>query len=343
MLYKRPFITRRFVAYGGELFGGDTHRHRLALAVQVLDDFTGKQVEVPLRVFLKELRQARPLRKQSGLFCFEDVPSGNYTLVVEPDLLTADWFYLKLSGGGVKPNGFELPVTLPIPQPPEWPNPPPPPAPPWPRLDVTLAPKGTYPFPANATLVRGLVTTGTGNALRGAAGVTVKGKYRQVDPTDSDLTLPKEIETQTDDAGEYVLFFQKLPSRKQAVTVVAVKDGQSLEQEVEIKEGVTTRVDFTTSVRGRVRAGANAASPGVEGVTVSTTYQQISPADSNATVSTEIRTQTDDVGEYVLIFKKIPAPQQSITVTAAKGGKQVQQQIEIIEGVTTKVDFFNFP
>ena len=238
MTYTRPFITRRFVAYGGEAFGGDTHRHQLALAVRVVDAVTDTQVEAPLRVFLQELRHIRPLRNQSGLFCFEDVPAGAYTLVVEPDKATADWFYLRLPTGEVQQDGFAQPITLPLPKPP----PAPPPDIPWPRMDVTLVPKTSYPFPANATLARGEVTTGAGASPPGAAGVVVSCTYKQIDPQDSDKTKDAQLKTQTDDAGEYVLFFKKLPDKKQEVTVAAVKDGQPKQQQIEIVEGVMRKV-----------------------------------------------------------------------------------------------------
>ena len=257
MAYTRPFITRRFIAYGGESFGGDTHRHRLALAVQVLDEFTGKPVEVPLGVCLKKIEvdkdtgkpievllrdpwkdfgHLRAIRNQSEWFCFEDVEAGDYWLVIAPDSVTADWFFLQLPEGGLRQDVFALPVQVvpPVPRPPS----------PWPRQEVRLMPKASYPFPFNATLVRGNVTTGAGNSPPGAVGVTISCTYKQVHPTDNDGTVTKELKTQTDSAGEYVLFFQKLPEKKQTVTVVAVKgEEQKPLPNIEIIEGVTKKAD----------------------------------------------------------------------------------------------------
>lgn len=230
MTYTRPFITRRFVAHAG-----DARSRQLALAVRVKDDFTGKLAEAPLQVFLKELRQLRILRNQSGVFCFEEIrpgeniPPGDYTLVVEPDPTTADWFYLKPLNPGTWSDNFERPITLPLPNPQS------------PLATVTLSPKTSYPFPSNATLVRGTVTGGA--PATGIGGAVVRSTYDQVDPADSDQTIPVDVETQTDRAGEYVLFFQKLPDKTQHVNVIAAKDGQQVQLDVDITEGNTLIAD----------------------------------------------------------------------------------------------------
>lgn len=230
MTYTRPFVTSRFTAHEG-----DSWRRQLSLAVQVVDAFTGGLAAVPLRVYLKELRFLPTIRSQGGFFCFEgnlpgqSLPPGDYTLVVEPEPTTADFFYLQPRPGAEWSAGFERTVTLPLTDPRA------------PVEVVTLSPKPSYPFPANATLLRGKVTQGL--AAVGVGGAVVSSTYEQVDAGDSDATVFVDIETQTDSTGEYVLFFKSLPARTQPITVLAVKDGQSAEQDITITEGATLIAD----------------------------------------------------------------------------------------------------
>jgi hypothetical protein len=220
MGYSRPFVTERFIAYAG-----DSQNRRLSLAVRVVDAFTGEPARIRLRVLLKEFRQARLMRTLGGLFCFEGIPAGDYTLVTEPDPVTADWFYLQPRPGEAWSDGFERSITLPLADPLS------------PLEEVTLAPKTSYPFPPNATLVRGQVTEGA--TPTAVAGAVISSSYNQVDPQDVDQTVTVQIETQTDAAGEYVLFFRKLPGATQPVIVTAVKNGDQVQQPVVITEGST--------------------------------------------------------------------------------------------------------
>ena len=224
MTYTRPFVTNRFIAYDG-----DTRDHTLSLAVRVIDDFTREQAEVRLRVELKELKRSRPFRNQSGEFCFEAIPDGDYTLVVEPDPTTADWFYLQPVPGDDWTESFERPVRLPLPDLRS------------PLVEVTLSPKTSYPFPNNATLIRGTVTEGAPSVE--VAGAIVSTAYEQVDPDDSDQTIVVAVETRTDRKGEYVLFFQSMPGKTEQVFLTAVKDGQQVQRQVEITEGATLKAE----------------------------------------------------------------------------------------------------
>jgi len=236
MIYTRPFITKRFVAYEG-----DSHRSELSLAVRVFDDFTEEQPQVQLLVKLKELPDAKPFRSDRGLFLFEGresvtvqgvelprvtIPNGNYTLVVQPDLSGGNWFNLLPEPGGTWTNTLERPIVLPLP-------------PLRPLQDVRLSPKSSYPFPANATLVRGKVTQGGGNV----ADAVVSTTYQQVDKDDTTQTAPKVVETLTDREGEFVLFFKKMPNKTQSIRLNADKDGQHFQQPqpVVITEGKTLK------------------------------------------------------------------------------------------------------
>lgn len=227
MTYTRPFVTPRFTAHEG-----DSWRRLLSLAVQVFDAFTGEMAAVPLRVRLKELPSVPARRNLGGLYCFEGgrpgqpIPPGTYTLAVEPDATTADFFFLRpLAPGDPWTDTFEREITLPITGPLA------------PLVVVTLSPKASYPFPGNATLVRGTVTQGSPAAA--VAGAVVSTTYEQVDPEDTSSTVLVDVETQTDRAGEYALFFKGLPARTQTVTLLAAKGVASDPLDVEITEGET--------------------------------------------------------------------------------------------------------
>lgn len=229
MTYTRPFVTRRFVAHGG-----DSRRQQLSLAVEVEDAFTAKPVGVPLRVFIKQLPRARTLLGLSGRYCFEDIPDGDYTLVIEFDP-AQDWFNLHPLKPGEWVDGFERPVKVPPPGPTE-------PKLRTPLVKVLLSPKPSYPFPPNATLVRGRIETKAAPPAA-VAGAGVRAAYKQFDPKapdDKTKTVPAEVETRTNAAGDYVLFFKRLPrGPQQEITVIAEHD----QTKVKIKEGATEFAD----------------------------------------------------------------------------------------------------
>ena len=237
MIHTRPFITKKFIGYAG-----DSRRTQVSLAVRVIDSFFEEPADVPLRVSLKELPDVRTLRGQSGFYCFEGqetvvidgvtrnrtpIPNGNYTLLVEPDPLSGSRFFLqpRLVGDPWTGN-FERPIVIPVPGPLS------------PLEIITFAPTPAYPFPANATLVRGKVQ----QAGAGAPNIVVTTTYDEVDPADPTLTIPEDIETLTDREGEFVLFFKRLPAKTQAITVrvrgtavqiaVVITEGETLSNQV---------------------------------------------------------------------------------------------------------------
>jgi len=195
-------------------------------------------------VELKELPHLQPVRNQSGFFCFEakvekdetSTLAGEFTLIAEPDPVVANWFFMEPPTG--KPWSFEFTrkVTLPM-KDPANPNEPTR----WPQEPIRWAPNPSYPFPENSTLVRGVVQ-GPGQDPPKLPGIVVRATYKQTttDPQATRPTIDHTIATQSDEKGEFVLFFQALPEPTQKITVTAVKNGQQIEQSPEIKEGKTT-------------------------------------------------------------------------------------------------------
>ena len=241
MIYTRPYITKKFIAYAG-----DSRTTDVTLVVRVIDAFTDEPARVPLNVRLKELPKIRPLRGESGVYYFEGtetvtingtpiignpIPNGNYTLVVEPDPTSGNRFNLQPRQVGQPwTTTFERPIVLPLPNPLQ------------PLEVVTFSPTPAYPFPANATLVRGTVKR-FDVAVDAAV---VSTTYDQVDPADTTQTIPVDIETITDPAGEYVLFFKSLPAKTQNLTIVATKNGDQKQITPVITEGSTLKNQHIT-------------------------------------------------------------------------------------------------
>jgi hypothetical protein len=234
MIYTRPFITTKFIGYAG-----DSRRTEVSLAVQLVDAFFDDPPDVSVSVKLKELPDIRPLRGQSGFYCFEGretviidgvtrnrtpIPNGNYTLLVEPDPLAGNTYFLQPRlVGDVWTGNFERPIVIPVPGPQS------------PLEIVTFAPTPSYSFPANATLARGIVR----QAGVGVPNTVVTTTYDEVDPADPTLTIPVDIETLTDREGEFVLFFQRLPAKTQAITI-SVR-GTAVQIPAVITEGTTLK------------------------------------------------------------------------------------------------------
>jgi hypothetical protein len=230
VIYTRPFITGRFIAYGGSAYDGDSWSRELFLAVAVLDSFTEEVPQAAIRVRLKELPRSIPVRNRSGFFCFEGIPTpGPYTLTVEPNRTTSDWYYLEPTGP-VWNDTFERTITLPKPDPKS------------PVETAIFVPKSSYPFPSNATLVRGKVTHGSPAGVEGAI---VSTSYLRVPSTPPNVPpgppAPLEVKTLTDREGEFVLFFKRLSTETQLITLEAEKDGEQFSQAVMITEGTTLK------------------------------------------------------------------------------------------------------
>ena len=244
MIYTRPFITKHFIAYEG-----DSRVTELSLAVQVVDAFTSLAPDVPFDVRLKELNFITPTRSIGGFFCFEgrqtvtvdgvalppriSIPDGNYTLVVEPNPLYGNRYFLEGNSGDpgttferpVAIGPYATPVVLPL-------------IPVRAPLEIVrLIPTPAYPFPSTATLVRGKVLQG-GNVV---AAAVVRTDYDEINPLDSTQTVSVQVETFTDRGGEFVLFFKRLKDKSQPITLQVVKNGPPfpVNPPITITEGTT--------------------------------------------------------------------------------------------------------
>jgi hypothetical protein len=212
-------VTSRFVSYHV-----DSATRSASLVVNPLDDFRNEPPTASLRVLLKEQPLRSATTNASGHFVFLDVPDGTYTLIVEPDPINADWYFLRPTGSESWRKGFERAVTLPKENPQE------------PVEAVTLTPKPGYPFPAGTTLLLGRVRLNGGPAQL----AVVTTSYKRVKKDDPDQEETVDLETATDANGYFVLSFHSLPADEQSIDVTAVFGGGAAIETVLIREGATT-------------------------------------------------------------------------------------------------------
>jgi hypothetical protein len=221
-------------------YPGDKLRRRVLLAVRPIDTFTGAPANVPIRVALKEFPQARPIRTASGFFCFEGHlneeenevlykigQKREYTLVVEPDRVTADWYYLQPVDDADWSFEFTRKVTLPKADPKN------------PEERISFAPNPSYPFPLKSTLVRGKVVQPQAGVTGGA--VVVRAEYDQADSQEVSSTIKQTTKTQINQRGDFVLFFKSMATAQQDITVIATMNGQEKQQSTKIREGEATK------------------------------------------------------------------------------------------------------
>jgi hypothetical protein len=221
-----PFRTPSFTIYGT-----DSPRLRaVSLAVRVVDEFTQEPMTTPVRVTLAQKQSAKqkfeeqiPFRNQSGDFCFEGQPNGNYSLLVEPDPVS-DYFFLHPEPLQPWLDTFRRDVVLPVVA--------------GPGLVVTMAPKPGYPFPAGSTLLRGRVLGSSSVPVNRAS---VSADYFHPDPTvaDPQHVVTLTVETRTDHQGYFALFFRSLSSSPMNISVTA-RDGVRVKnQAIQVKERET--------------------------------------------------------------------------------------------------------
>ncbi len=185
MAFPSPYVTDKFTAYLAE-----TIISNLSLAVWLTDGFTQEEPLEPVIVAIVENGE-KAFRNLSGYHLFTDLGSGNYTVSVTADL------YL--------PSETTVDTSLLDPK-----NP---------VIGITLIPRPSYPFPGNATLVRGVVVNAEPVA---GAEVTV---------------IAKPEKTVTDRQGEFVLFFKGI--KTELITLKIKKGGDTKTVTVTIEEGKT--------------------------------------------------------------------------------------------------------
>lgn len=187
MLPVQPYITDTFVSYKGDII-----ITRLSLAIRLKDDYTGEEPIGYIEVMYGEENQ-KAIKNPGGYYIFTDMPAGNNTVSVKSKV----YYSQELA---VNPSLLD---------------------PKNPVLEILLKPLPSYPFPANATLARGLLSNPDMNLT---ANVNIKA-------------VKPEIETISDANGEFVLYFKDVKNKK--ITIEFKKDGKSKTVKTNLDEGKT--------------------------------------------------------------------------------------------------------
>ncbi len=180
-------------------------------ALQLYDGYTGAS-RLEGRVIVSIAGQRTPVAKvDSATFVFLNIAAGAYTISVQSGAATP--YYLSA----------DVPVTVPIPgpgQPAAY------------LAQATLRPTPHYPFPADATLVRGTVL---------AAGAPL--------PSATVLRLGDAAGAVSDVDGEFVLFFDDVGVTGQAATIQATHPhfSNTVDVPVTLQRGTTVSIRMIMS------------------------------------------------------------------------------------------------
>lgn len=165
---------------------------RLSFAVWLLDDYTQKKALGEVWVSLKrkngkgedgkeedgkegDCEYIRAVKNPSGYYTYSELPPSTYILSVESEL----YFFEEREFNPESFSDSKEPV-----------------------IEIVLRPKPSYPFPARATLVRGMLAPG--GSLPANVKIKVRGRDTQ--------TIP-------DESGEFVLYFKEIVKSGEEITV----------------------------------------------------------------------------------------------------------------------------
>ena len=182
-----PYVTDKFTAYEGDFF-----ITRLSLAVRLKDDYTEEKPAGHIKVVDME-ENIKAIKNRSGYYIFTDLAAGNHKI----SIISGIYF------------SQELTVNTSLLNPKD------------PVIDIILKPVPCYPFPSNATLIRGVISNPDPNMIS-------KLKIKAIEP---------KLETTTDENGEFVLYFKNIKNKK--ITVEIRKNNLSKSVNTNLEEGKT--------------------------------------------------------------------------------------------------------
>jgi hypothetical protein len=182
-----PYVTDKFTAYEGDSF-----ITRLSFAVRLKDDFTEEKPASQIKVTELE-ENIIAAKNRSGYYFFTDLAGGNHTIRI----FSGIYFSQELTK-----NTSLLDPKDPV-------------------IEVILKPAPSYPFPSNATLIRGVISNPDLNMIKNL-------KIKAIEPN---------LETTTDEKGEFVLYFRNMKNKD--ITIEISKNSLSKTVNTSLDEGKT--------------------------------------------------------------------------------------------------------
>jgi len=186
MAFSAPYETDQYIAYLDLVI-----TTTLSFAVMLIDDLTKKESIGSIQVKVKETDK-KAMKNPSGYYLFTDLKAGTYTVRVDSDLYFSEEKTVNIASIPDKKN---------------------------PIIKIILIPRPAYPFPKNATLVRGKVVSNSKNQVDGIS-VVVKGS---------------DTKNITDSRGEFVLYFKDIIKEQNITLEINRVD----EHSITAKEGKT--------------------------------------------------------------------------------------------------------
>ncbi len=180
----------------------EKRKTRLSMAILPRDDFSPEEgIKGDYEIRLKG-NGRHPLKHRTGYFLFLDLPEGKHTIITESR------FYITT---GIEIDTNELNPKMPV-------------------TEMTLKPNSDYPFPPEATLIKGTITDPEGNPVSNAR-VRVK---------------KRDESTTTDKNGSFVLYFKGIQGDKLKVKLFIEKEGfKKKRRTYTINKGKTKEVSIT--------------------------------------------------------------------------------------------------
>lgn len=185
-----PYVTDKFTAYEGDSF-----ITRLSFAVRLKDDFTEEKPSSQIKVTELE-ENIIAVKNLSGYYFFTDQAAGNHTIRIISGIYFSQ----------------ELTVNTSLLDPKD------------PVIEVILKPAPSYPFPSNATLIRGVISNSDPTMINNL-------KIKAIEPN---------LETTTDENGEFVLYFKNMKNKD--ITIEISKDILSKKVSTSLDEGKTRSI-----------------------------------------------------------------------------------------------------
>ncbi len=102
----------------------------LSVAIWLVDDYTKREPIGNINVRIMEISR-KAVKNPSGYYVFNDLETGKYTVVIE-----SDFYFVQKNVVSIPHQDQKMPV-----------------------VEITLIPKPSYPFPGNATVVRGVISS----------------------------------------------------------------------------------------------------------------------------------------------------------------------------------------
>ena len=174
MAFTTPYVTNKYTAYAG-----DIRSINLSFAVWLIDDYTKGKPIGRIQVGIKETGK-KTIENLSGYYCFTGLLGENYTVSIRSDLYFPEEIIVDMSAFS-DPNNRVVEING--------------------EPEVALKPSPVYPFPENATLLRGVV--------RDAINVDEPIRNAKV------KVMEYGLETTTDENGNFVLYLSEIENEKE--------------------------------------------------------------------------------------------------------------------------------